>query len=210
MHHLSEFQGLCLNISRSYLSLSLFLQSSIVEHHKSNQYLDHWHFVDLQKESRSCILLIFVYLCFQIAFEAGYMYWCRNTVKSTSCPLFERCRGVLVERSPSMREIGVLLKQVVTTPLSNARQQVLVSRFLGDDHYKELTRVTVGVERLRNQNCSPSSVMVTPPNEWKKYELDEKKPTNKTNLLASLTYENEQFYLLCILALKCGRSISGK
>ena len=38
------------------------------------------------------------------------------------------------------------LKQVVT-PLSNARQQVLVSQVLGDDHNKGLARVTVGVAR---------------------------------------------------------------
>ena len=37
------------------------------------------------------------------------------------------------------------LKQVVTASLTNARKQVLVSRVLGDDHYKEQARVTVGV-----------------------------------------------------------------
>ena len=39
------------------------------------------------------------------------------------------------------------LKQVVTAPLSNAGHWVLVSRVLGDDHYKRMPRVTVGVAR---------------------------------------------------------------
>ena len=34
------------------------------------------------------------------------------------------------------------LKQVVTAPLPNARQQMCVSRVLGDYHYKVLARVT--------------------------------------------------------------------
>ena len=38
------------------------------------------------------------------------------------------------------------LKQVVTAPLLNARQQVRVSRVLGDDHYKRMPSV-VGVAR---------------------------------------------------------------
>ena len=37
------------------------------------------------------------------------------------------------------------LKQVVTAPLLNARQQMWVSWVLGDDHYKGLAHVTVGV-----------------------------------------------------------------
>ena len=40
-----------------------------------------------------------------------------------------------------------MLKRVETAPLPNARQQVLVSRVLEDDHYKGLDRVTVGVAR---------------------------------------------------------------
>ena len=41
------------------------------------------------------------------------------------------------------------LKQAVSTPMLSARQQVRVSWVLGDDHYKQMTRVTciVGVER---------------------------------------------------------------
>ena len=42
-------------------------------------------------------------------------------------------------------EFNPLLKQVVTAPLPNARQQVRVSRVLGDDHYKGLVHITVGV-----------------------------------------------------------------
>ena len=35
--------------------------------------------------------------------------------------------------------------KVVTTILMNARQQVCVSRDLGNDHYKRMSRVTEGV-----------------------------------------------------------------
>ena len=35
------------------------------------------------------------------------------------------------------------LKQVVTVPLTSARQQVRVSRVLGDNHYKRMPRMTV-------------------------------------------------------------------
>ena len=38
----------------------------------------------------------------------------------------------------------------MTAPLPNARQQVRVSRVLGDDHYKRIPRVTVDVARWRN------------------------------------------------------------
>ena len=74
-------------------------------------------------------------------------------------PSLDRRAGVVVECFPRMREIGVRspvatdlinsLKQVVSAPLPNARQQVRVSPFLGDDHYKWLTRVAVGVARRR-------------------------------------------------------------
>ena len=43
------------------------------------------------------------------------------------------------------------IKQVVIAPLPNARQQVWVSRVLGDDHYKGLARVKVGIARLTAQ-----------------------------------------------------------
>ena len=35
-----------------------------------------------------------------------------------------------------------------------ARQQVWVSRVLGDDNYKRIPRVTVGVARWRTPHCS--------------------------------------------------------
>ena len=41
------------------------------------------------------------------------------------------------------------LKKVVSAPLPSAWQQVRVSRVLGDDHYKRMTRVTACVARLR-------------------------------------------------------------
>ena len=50
------------------------------------------------------------------------------------------------------------VRQVVTAPLPNARQQVCVSRFLGDDHYKGLVRVTVDVARKRTLTAQWSCV----------------------------------------------------
>ena len=38
-------------------------------------------------------------------------------------------------------------EKVVTSPMLYARQWVRVSRVLGDDHYKWMPRVTVGVAR---------------------------------------------------------------
>ena len=37
------------------------------------------------------------------------------------------------------------LKQVVTAALPNARQEMRLSRVLGDEHYKRMPRVTVGL-----------------------------------------------------------------
>ena len=61
----------------------------------------------------------------------------------------------MVERLPRMRDQGSIpgqnrpksLKQVVSAPTYNARQQEGLSRVLGDDHYKRMPRVTVGVAR---------------------------------------------------------------
>ena len=66
---------------------------------------------------------------------------------------------------------------------------ICVSRFLGDDHFKRMSRVTVGVARLTpnvqwpgmpsiGQICSPSPVMVTCINE-KSLLWDDKLQTNK-------------------------------
>ena len=41
----------------------------------------------------------------------------------------------------------IVVKQVVTAPLPNARQKMWVSRVLADDHYKRMPRVAVGVAR---------------------------------------------------------------
>ena len=52
-----------------------------------------------------------------------------------------------------MRKVGCsnlsreVLKQVVTSPLPNAQQFVLVQRVLEDDHYKRMARETVGLAR---------------------------------------------------------------
>ena len=58
-------------------------------------------------------------------------------------------------RALASQEIGVLssvwktycksLNHVMKAPLSNASQQVCMSRVPGDDYYKELEGVTVGV-----------------------------------------------------------------
>ena len=63
--------------------------------------------------------------------------------------------GSVRERSHRMREIGVRspvatdlsLKQVVTGPLLISLQRVRVSRVLGDDQLKRMTRDTVGLAR---------------------------------------------------------------
>ena len=68
--------------------------------------------------------------------------------------LLRRCYRL--ERSPRMRTVGcsnpirerpLTVKQVVTAPMLhvNVRQQVRLSRILGDDHYKRISCVTVGV-----------------------------------------------------------------
>ena len=63
-----------------------------------------------------------------------------------------------LERSPRKQEVECSnpsrdrpksLKQAVTVPLPNARHEVWVSRVLGDDRYKRMPRVTVGVARER-------------------------------------------------------------
>ena len=52
-----------------------------------------------------------------------------------------------VRCSNSCRERLNSLKHVVTAPLPNTRLYVWVSRVVGDDHYKRMPRVTVGVAR---------------------------------------------------------------
>ena len=64
--------------------------------------------------------------------------------------------------SISGRDRPKSLKQVVSAPLLNARHQVWVSQFLGDDHYKGLARVTV-------QNFQPFTVIGTFFFNWQQY-----------------------------------------
>ena len=61
-----------------------------------------------------------------------------------------------LERSPRKRKFGCSnpsrdrpksLNRKVTAPLPNARNWVVVSRVLGDDHYERMLRVTVVVAR---------------------------------------------------------------
>ena len=57
-----------------------------------------------------------------------------------------------LEHSPRMRKVWEFESQlrqtlVETAALRKARQEVYVSRVLGDDHYKRMPRVTVGVAR---------------------------------------------------------------
>ena len=59
------------------------------------------------------------------------------------------------------REGPKSLKQVVTAPLPNAPQQICVSRVLGEDHFKGLVRVTVGVPCQRTLKSYCSMVMLS-------------------------------------------------
>ena len=65
--------------------------------------------------------------------------------------------GLVLESQPDRPKS---FKQEVTAPLLNARQQVWVSRFLGDDHNIQASRFKVGVARLRSVTaqwpCVPS------------------------------------------------------
>ena len=107
-----------------------------------------------------------------------------------------------LERSPRKRKVGCSnsnrdrpksLKQVVTTPLTNARHKVLLLRVLGDNHYKRISQYMWHAKepsllyghkcRALVKICSPSSAMVTSPNEWKILKWDENLQRNKqTNL----------------------------
>ena len=49
--------------------------------------------------------------------------------------------------SPEVVTTNKSLKQVMTAPLPNARQEVWVSRVLRDDHYKPISRDTVGLAK---------------------------------------------------------------
>ena len=56
-------------------------------------------------------------------------------------------------RPPRRRSDRAFASQVETAPLQNAQQQVRVPRVLGDDHYKRIHRVTLGIH-LKKNHCS--------------------------------------------------------
>ena len=70
-------------------------------------------------------------------------------------------------------DIPKSLNLLVTAPLPNARPKVCVSRVLGHDHDKPMSRVTVLAAQWYNKCraevniCRPSPAMVTSPNEGK-------------------------------------------
>ena len=71
-------------------------------------------------------------------------------MKYKNIPLYKKLPAAAVENSvrafaPQAKDL--VLKRVVTAPLPIARQLVLMSRVLGDDHYKRMPRVIVGVTR---------------------------------------------------------------
>ena len=61
----------------------------------------------------------------------------------------DRRGGIVVKRLHAGDRVLSLLGTdlSLTAPLLNARKQVWVSQVLGDDHYKGLARITVGVAR---------------------------------------------------------------
>ena len=68
--------------------------------------------------------------------------------------LTSRGGGAVDKSVPASRKLGVphrdsptLLKQAVTAPLPNAEQQQWVLRVIGNDHYKRMSQVIVGVIR---------------------------------------------------------------
>ena len=86
-----------------------------------------------------------------IAFKVACVY-------QMSTKQLRRWRSLL-ERSPRKRKVECSNSSsyrpnsyktgtfILTAPLLNAPQLVWLSRFLGDDHYKRMSRVTVGVGR---------------------------------------------------------------
>ena len=84
---------------------------------------------------------------------------CSRFVKTNQSSFFSQLKPLRwcsrLEPSPRMQKVGCSnpsrdkskpFIQIKTVPLPNARQQVLVSKIVGDDH-KRMPRVTVGVTR---------------------------------------------------------------
>ena len=92
------------------------------------------------------------------------------------------------------------LKQVVRAPIPNAWQQKWVSQVLGNDHYKGLARVTVGVA------CKRTLTAQRPwePNEWNVYilEWDEKHHKNKQTNKSRKELGNHQIITNYVISIK--------
>ena len=109
------------------------------------------------------------------------------------------------------RDRPMLLKQVVRSPLPNARQQVWASRVLGDGHHKGCWPVTQWVLHVKESSlfkghecrvwvklCNSSRVMVTSSYEWKILEYDEiPKQTNTEYFDCSILGTHVLWSLLC-------------
>ena len=114
----------------SWKNIGLFL---VIIFHNINKEIDH---------SNSFKVVHNWYVCsFVLSFIFKSRWWCSGLERSP--------RMLKVGCSNPSHDIPKSKKQLVTAPLLNARQQVWVSRVLGDDHYKRMSRVTVGLARLR-------------------------------------------------------------
>ena len=86
--------------------------------------------------TESALIIAFRKYKFHLLLAAALAQW----VKAFA-PQAEACVRIPAATDPSRK------KQLVTVPLLNAQHQVRVSRVLGDDQYKRMSRVTVGVAR---------------------------------------------------------------
>ena len=111
------------------------------------------------------------YIEFPNVWQARYMIfdYCEihvalpNVLRGSLLESLHRRDGLGMERSPRMRGFdpwsGVVLTdiywQLFCQTLGNRCRGKRVPRVLGDDHYKRMSRVTVGVTRLlKNPHCS--------------------------------------------------------
>ena len=84
-------------------------------------------------------------ICWRFIHLVTYQLRHFNYRRGDSCRAFASHAGD--QRSIPDRDRPKSIIQAVTAALPNARQQVWVSRVLGDDHYKRMPRVIVGVAR---------------------------------------------------------------
>ena len=97
----------------------------------------------------------FWHVCFlKFRFFWSYEYLLNNFLikrafkSKVTAPMVQWARASAPQAEGKVFE-SQLKKQVVISPLLKARQKVWVSWVLGDDHYKRIPLVTVGVTRKR-------------------------------------------------------------